>query len=172
MSAHADIFLVLVNHPICALWPKHHLFHKDIAMSLGARWRKRRLVWRQVDVSLVDDRLKTTPIFYEPPPGDAWELADFADVCVDLLEFLGYVVFVHLPYCSSDLDSLPYSRPDVYGATLSSLAQSQLLECIALGGRRYEVLVSVLSNSSYEENFGAFLPIIRYLLSLRYVATN
>jgi len=96
LSAHADLFLVLANHPICAIWPRHHLFHRDLAMSADARWRKRRSAWKQVDGSLVDDRLKSIPALYEASPGDIRELADLEDVCVDLLEFLGYAMFVLL----------------------------------------------------------------------------
>jgi len=67
---------------------------------------------------------------------------------------------------------VPYSRPDAYGIELSSVARSQLLECISLGGPRGEVLASVLSSSSYDENCNALKSIISYLLSLRCVATN
>lgn len=65
-------------------------------MSADARWRKRRSAWKQVDGSLVDDRLKSIPALYEASPGDIRELADLEDVCVDLLEFLGYAMFVLL----------------------------------------------------------------------------
>jgi hypothetical protein len=67
---------------------------------------------------------------------------------------------------------IPFSMPDAYGTQLSSLARSQLLECIALGEPRCEVLASVLSSSSYEDNSNVFKNIIFYLSSLRYVATN
>jgi len=67
---------------------------------------------------------------------------------------------------------IPCSQADVYGTRLSCLARSCIFEYITLGGRRCEALASVLSSSSYEENFNAFIEIISYLLSLRYVATD
>lgn len=86
LSRHADHFLVITDHPISALWPKHHLFHDDLAINADARWRKRRLAWKEVDKSLVDDRIKNLPALHETPAGD---MADLEDVCVDLLEFVG-----------------------------------------------------------------------------------
>jgi hypothetical protein len=43
LSRHADHFLVMTDHPISALWPKHHLFHDDLAINSDTGWRKRRL---------------------------------------------------------------------------------------------------------------------------------
>jgi hypothetical protein len=90
LSAHADIFPVLAAHPISALWPQHHIFHEDLATSADARWRKRRLAWKQVDRSLVDNRLENIPTLYGTPTGDFREfILDLEDVCIDLLEFVG-----------------------------------------------------------------------------------
>ena len=94
LSGHADIFRIVLNHPICALWPKHHLFHKDLATSDEVRWKRRRLAWGQVQESLVSERLNRIPDFYYASPGDIWEMADLGDACVDLLEFMRYVDFI------------------------------------------------------------------------------
>jgi hypothetical protein len=93
LSAHADLLPVLMNHPISALWPTHHTFHEDLAISADARWRKRRMMWEHVDQSLVNDRLKTAPALYETPPRNIEETDDLEDICVDLLEFLRHVTF-------------------------------------------------------------------------------
>jgi hypothetical protein len=168
LSAHPDLLLVMADHPICALWPKHHLFHKDLAVNADARWRKRRLAWNQVDQSLVNDRLKTAPALCEMAPEAIRETADLEDLCVDLLEFLRYVMFF---LSLKGLTHVPCSGPDVYGWRVSSLARVYVLECIELGGRRCEVLADVLSSSSYEENSDAFKNIISYCSCLRYVPT-
>jgi len=62
----------------------------DLAISVDARRRQRRLAWKQIDRSLIEDRLKHIPTLYGTPIGDFREFTlDLEDVCVDLLEFVG-----------------------------------------------------------------------------------